>query len=114
MIIILSVTPVQAAGAVPVLDYLRVVDITGRSRARVAEMRRAALPAADGTICLPRFYLSTHYLLRFGALTSGHSSLCSRHAKHRGISISCGHPGAAGRRAHAIVHTPRLSATCHA
>lgn len=120
MIIILSVTPVQAARAVPVLDYLRVVhqgDITERSPARAAEMCRTALPGGDGTICLPRFYPSTHYLLRFGALTSGHSSLCSRHAKHRGFSVSCGHPGAAGthveRRVHAIMHTSRLSVTVH-
>lgn len=54
-------------------------------------LHRSALPGGDGTICLPPFYPSTHYLLRFGALTSGHSSLCSRHATHRGISISCGH-----------------------
>lgn len=70
-----------------------------------------------GTICPPRFYLSTHYLLRFGVVTSGHSSLCSRHAKHRGISISCGHPGAAGthveRRVHAITHTSSPSVTAH-
>lgn len=88
--------------------------ITERSR---AEMCRAALPGGDGTICLPPFYLSTHYLLRFGVLTSGHSSLCSRHATHRGISISCGHPGASGthveRRVLAIIHTSRLSVTAH-
>lgn len=63
---------------------------------RVGWRRCAAPHSSDGTICLLCFNLSTHYLLQFGGLTWGHSSLGRSHAKYSGTTVICGNPRVTG------------------
>lgn len=78
---------------------------------RVGWRRCAAPHSSDGTICLLCFNLSTHYLLQFGGLTWGHSSLGRSHSKYSRTTVICGNPRVTGTHVKKRVRAYKVTAS---